>query len=187
MPATTVTRRTIVKTLLALGAGSVLSPYIAAFAEDGKKISLPAWDEKPSLETFRALSTLVTLHDDLDEDACADMHKVFLDEPWGAEHIVRLYRKIRQALEKGVTREKSPGMKDADWKLDDAEKWFAEHLLTTWYLGIYYHQERPTRRITYENALMFAAIEGVLPIPLIEPVGFGNWSEPPPGAESEEQ
>ena len=176
-----VTRRTLVKTLLALGAGSVFSSYLAGFPGGGKVLAAEG-DGKPSLETFKALSTLVTLHDDLDPDTVERMYKVFMDEPWGPEHTVRLHDKITTALAAGVARKKRPPMKNPAWKLDDGEKWFADHLLTTWYLGIYYHAERPTQRIAYENALMFAPLRGLMPIPYLEPVGFGNWAEPPKDA-----
>ena len=59
------------------------------------------------------------------------------------------------------------------------QAWFTSHLLSTWYLGIYYHEQRPTRRVAYETALMFDAIRGRLPIPFVEATGFGVWSEPP--------
>jgi hypothetical protein len=174
-----VTRRKLLKTLLALGVGSVFSSCLTGFAGSLEKIPVKSGDGKPSLETFTALSSLVTLHDDLDPETVKKMHAVFMDEPWGPDHIVRLHRKIVEGLAKRIDRKKHPLGQDGAWKLDEGEKWFAGHLLTTWYLGIYYHGERPTQRITFENALMFKAVEGLLPVPYLQPVGFGKWAEPP--------
>lgn len=170
-----ITRRRLVKTLLALGAGSVFSSYLP-FAPAGGKVWAQLGAEKPTLELFHELSRLVTLKDDLDADTVKKMYKVFMDEPWGPEHITAVSSRIKAALAAGGQRRM---LKDPSWKFTEGEKWFAEHLLTTWYLGIYYHEERPTQRITYEHALMFRALEGKLPIPYLEPTGFGKWAEAP--------
>ncbi len=164
------------KTLLALGAGSVFFSTLSPFARDGGKVWAFLGDSTPSLETFAALSSLITLHDDLDADSIARMYKVFMDEPWAPEHIEGLHKKIIGALS---DEKKRPSLKDPVWKFTDGESWFAGHLLTTWYLGIYYHEERPTQRILYENALQFRAIKGVMPIPYLENVGYGAWTSPP--------
>jgi hypothetical protein len=68
---------------------------------------------------------------------------------------------------------------DPAWQLDDGEKWFINHLLTTWYLGIYYHEQRPMQLISREKALIFDAARGAIPIPLFEATGFGAWVDPP--------
>lgn len=176
MRKTAITRRKLVKTLLALGAGGVSLSQIAPFA-GGKKVWAFLGGTPPSLETFSAVSTFVTLHDDLSPEAVARLHKVFMDEPWGPEHISGIYKKTAQALRD----KKRPLLKDPAWEFTQGESWFAGHLLTTWYLGIYYHEERPTQRLLYEDALMFSATRDVLPVPYLEPVGFGAWAEPPPG------
>lgn len=107
------------------------------------------------------------------------MYKVFMDEPWAPEHINGLHKKIARALGEGS--KKRASLKDPSLKFTDGEVWFAEHLLTTWYLGIYYHQERPTQRILYETALEFSATKGVMPIPYLENVGYGAWTQAPKG------
>ena len=92
-----------------------------------------------------------------------------MNEPWGAEHISGAYRKLRQQPNESATVE----------KLTEGEGWFVSHLLTTWYLGVYYHEKRPTQRVTYEHALMFDAVKDWLPIPLLESTGPGNWQKSP--------
>lgn len=171
-----VTRRQIVKTLSALGAGSVFLSLAAPAAAQNKALSL-VFGEGATLQEFTTLSKIVTLRDDLPQEALEKMYAVFKGEPWMTEHVAGLNGKIRRKLE--GSGEKRPPMKDPAWKFSDGEKWFASHLLTTWYLGIYYHEERPTQRVLFEDALMFDALRGVLPVTYLEPTGFGNWAEPP--------
>jgi hypothetical protein len=177
LPKRLYSRRTILKTLLALGAGGVSLVYRDTLAAaDNRRIALPAGGAKEAtLEVFTALSAIVTLHDDLDSDAAARMHKIFMDEPWGPDHIVRSYNKLRAAL----GNKSRAVLTEPSWQLDEGERWFVGHLLTTWYLGIYYHNERPTQRVTYEHALMFAPVRGVIPIPFFENTPFGEWADPP--------
>lgn len=164
------------KTLLALSAGGVSLSWWSAFAADGAKIAVPSGEAtKATLEVFTSLSKLVTLHDDLDPVTVAHMYKVFMAEPWAPDHILRVYNKIHSAL---GDKNRKP-LKDPSWQLDEGEKWFAGHLLTTWYLGIYYHDKLPTQRITFEHALMFRPVQGIIPIPFFENTPFGEWADPP--------
>jgi hypothetical protein len=175
-------RRQIVKTLLALGAGGVsLASYWDAFAGDAGLVRMALGaEEKATLEVFTALSRMITLRDNLDAETTRRMYKVFMDEPWGREHVLRLHKKLSAALAAGADRKKL-SLKDEKWQLDDGEKWFAGHLLTTWYLGVYYHEKRPKQRVAYETALMFDTIRGIIPVPLVEAAGFGTWTAPPAG------
>ena len=169
------------KTLLALSAGSVSLAYWNSFSGDAGLVRLAlAGEEKATLEVFSALSTMITLRDNLDTETTKRMYKVFMDEPWGPDHILRLHKKISTAIAAGADRKELP-LKDEKWQLEDGEKWFAGHLLTTWYLGVYYHEKRPTQRVAYETALMFDALRGVIPIPLVDAAGFGTWTSPPEG------
>ena len=177
-----ITRRKLIKTLLALGAGSVFfSTLPAAVAADDSKIWALFGDSLPPPETFAALSTFITLHDDLDADSMQRMYKVFMDEPWAPEHIKSLHKKISRAL--GDGNKTLPRPEDKSWKFNKGESWFMDHLLTTWYLGIYYHQERPTQRILYETALEFRATKGSVATPYVENVGYGAWTKAPEGVE----
>ena len=164
------------KTLLALSAGGVSLSWCQAFADDGAKVRIAVGEAtEATLELFTALSTIVTLHDDLDPDTTKNMYKVFMEEPWAPEHMLRVYNKVHKALgnKKRIT------LKDKSWQLDEGERWFSNHLLTTWYLGIYYHDKRPTQRVTFEHALMFSAVRGIIPIPFFENTPFGEWANPP--------
>jgi hypothetical protein len=72
----------------------------------------------------------------------------------------------------------------AQTKLAYGETWFISHLVTTWYIGAYYHPERATQWITLQKALMYRPVQRLIPKPYYESVGFGNWVNPP-GPESQ--
>lgn len=170
------------KTLLALSAGGVSLAYWNSFSGDAGLVRLALGaEEKATLEVFSALSSMITLRDNLDAETTRRMYKVFMDEPWAPDHILRLHKKLGAAIAAGADRKKL-SLKDEKWQLDDGEKWFAGHLLTTWYLGIYYHEKRPTQRITFEYALMFDSVRGLVPIPFFENTPFGEWGDPPKSA-----
>ncbi|NBX04213.1 MAG: hypothetical protein EBR02_09205 [Alphaproteobacteria bacterium] len=175
MPEIRLTRRKLVQMLALLGAGGATWRYWQHFAQDETVIKAPAAPadaEHPSLQIFAALCAMVTLRDDLDHETTKKMYDVFMDEPWGPQHIAGAYQKMYHAL----------GGKKPATKLSDGESWFVSHLLTTWYLGIYYHEKRPTQRITYEHALMFNIIRELAPIPFIDSTGFGHWAHAPESA-----
>ncbi len=122
------------------------------------------------------LCAFVTLQDDLDPDVMKQIYKALMDEPWGPSHITRLHTKIGARLAQDAGRTPLQG---AEWQLDDGEKWFARHVLEIWYTGHYENAERPTQRIIYGDALMYRAVAGALNVPMVQPLGFGNWEKPP--------
>lgn len=176
-----ISRRRLLKTILTLGAGGVFLS-LPQFLTTNGIIHAAADDQLSSVEIFTEVSRFVTLREKLDPDALQNMYDIFKDEPWSQEHAAGIHRKITGFLAQDFTK-KRPPVTDESWKFTDGEKWFAEHLLTTWYLGIYYHQDRPTQRVLYEEALMYEALDGILPIPFLENVGFGAWTAPPEGVE----
>ena len=52
--------------------------------------------------------------------------------------------------------------------LAPGERWFVSHLVSIWYLGVYYHEQRSIQRITSDGALMYEAVRGLLPAPYVE-------------------
>jgi hypothetical protein len=177
------TRRQVVKTLLAIGAGSSYVAYVHFFTGNTVSVSGIKKAEKVTPEIFSNLCSLVTLRDKHDPGMTAHMYKVFMDEPWGPDHILRIYNKISAALPAYAGKKKRPPLADPQWKLNAGEKWFVGHLLTTWYLGIYYHEQRATQLISSEKALMFDMTRGVIPVPFYEATGFGAWADPPDNKE----
>jgi len=176
------TRRQAAVVLVAVCGGTA-----AAWWEAGRwqrtrlELSLPPPGDPnaPSFEVFMALSRIVLLRDRLDEQAARQMYRLFMDEPWGPKHIHTAYAALRAAIiERNHRADRTA---PAPLKmLGPHETWFISHLVTTWYLGIYYHEQRPTQRVTYAHALMFEAIRGTLPIPYLENTGYGAWAELPP-------
>lgn len=177
------TRRQIIKSLIALGAGSTLLLYWRSLPrDDDVSIAVLDGDGKPTLEVFSFLSSIVTLRDDLNPVMMKRMYEIFLAEPWGPDHMLRCYRKIMAALPK-VKDTKRPPLKNDSWQFDKGEQWFLGHLLKTWYTGIYYNEERPSQIISYDHALMFAATKGYVPIPFLDATAFGKWATPPDSSE----
>jgi Membrane bound FAD containing D-sorbitol dehydrogenase len=133
----------------------------------------------PSYEVFLALSRIVLMRSKLDEAIARKLFDVFSDEPWGLKHIGHAYAVLRNEVVAANNR-KQDGPAPLS-RLGEGEQWFVGHLVTTWYLGIYYHEQRPTQRITYAGALMFDAVTGLLPVTYFESVGYGSWIAPPDG------
>lgn len=177
------TRRQVIQTLLALCAGGVcLLGHDAAAGNTGFRGSWNNAHHDPSLENFRDLSVFITLQDDLDPQAVRDIHEILMDEPWGPSHMKRLHTKIGAALERDAHIRDSTDMQDAAWQFDEGEKWFARHVLEIWYTGLYLNSARPRARVIYDAALMFRCAPA-LPVPLVQPLGFGNWALPPENKE----
>jgi hypothetical protein len=170
--------------MLAVLAGGTAAAFWAMPHGDHSSLELvlpePGDHNAPSFEVFAALSRIVMLRADLDLDLARRMYSVFMAEPWGPKHIGTAYARLRQAIiaRSKVLNDAEPVPLD---DLDSGEKWFVSHLLVTWYLGVYYHEQRPTQRITLDGALMFDAVRGLMPKPFIEDVGFGAWADVPPG------
>jgi hypothetical protein len=175
------TRRQLALVLLATVGGAPLAYWSVARRDpDAVDLDLPPLGafENPSFEVFLALCRIVLARDDLDAKLAQRIYRVLLDEPWGQKHIATSYSALRQAIiQSGTGRHRDKPAPVA--VLQAGERWFVSHLLTTWYLGIYYHRERPTQRVAYDNALMYDAVRGLIPRPFVGQLDYGRWSEPP--------
>ncbi|MEM6587111.1 MAG: sugar dehydrogenase complex small subunit [Pseudomonadota bacterium] len=132
----------------------------------------------PSFEVFYRLSQLVTLRDDLDVAYSKDVFAAFQGEPWVEKHISTSYAMITALLEGQTEKTISPIF--AEEFFEFGERWFVSHLLTTYYLGVYYHDERPNRRVTYDKALMFELLADYRPVPGFSDGAPGDWVKTPP-------
>jgi hypothetical protein len=175
------TRRQITIGLLGTVGGGAAAVWSSSWS-DRTQLDLelpPAGNPfNPTYEVFLALSKIVLARPQLDDALARRLYQVFMEEPWGTKHVGHAYAVFRNALLKAdqAAGERAPVELSA---LDAGERWFVAHLVTTWYLGIYYHEQRPTRRITLAGALMYDAVRGVVPIPYHDSIGFGGWTEPP--------
>jgi hypothetical protein len=176
------TRRRAITILIAVCGGATVAWWERAgsgLPELELSLPSPGILGTASFEVFMALSRIVLLRDDLDRQMAQRLFKLIMDEPWAPKHIHNAYATLRAAIikrNKAADRENPASLN----VLGAGEKWFVSHLVTTWYLGIYYHEQQPTRRVAYSEALMFDAIRGVVPIPYLESTGFGAWADAPP-------
>lgn len=183
------TRRKLLLALATCGVGYYM-------AQKGEQRNLPLEDASTlfdialpedeingdSFAVFLALSSIVTARTSLDIEIAKKMHRVFLEEPWGKEHILSTYRQLLEILGAGPF-SNPPIDSSSRRQLGGAQRWFASHLLATWYLGIYYHESQPAQRITFEHALMFDAVKFSYPVPFVGATGFGRWSVEPTGVD----
>lgn len=175
------TRRQVVKTLVALGLGGIAAPLVRAGAQAAEKPAF-RWNfdsHEPTPENFADLCAFITLTDDLDPGMMKEIYRLMMDEPWGPSHITRLHTKISAELKKDPAGKKRPAADKQAFGFDEGETWFAGHLLMAWYTGMYFNASRPRVRVAYEKALMYRAVEGRMPVPMLEPAGFGGWTKLP--------
>ena len=128
-----------------------------------------------SKQHFRTLCIYLTAFRQLDESMLQQIYDTLLHEPWGREHIRRLLNKLFPDIEHSA-KPRTPYFVVRN--LDDAERWFAGHILTTWMTGIYYH-ETGNRTISYEHALMYESLKDIRPVPGMSRESFGFWQHPP--------
>jgi hypothetical protein len=141
--------------------------------------------EAPDLAVFERLCEIVCLAPSLDPVTTVRLYDLIKVEPWGLHHVGAVYGKL--LAHRGVDGRPRPlNSLLHEGHLSEGEAWFVSHLLTTWYLGIYYHESQPEPvRVSFETSRMWAALKGH-----VEPPGFstaapGDWSRPPPGATGE--
>lgn len=160
--------------LLAALAALVLVPAVPHLALAAPKEAPAVADD---LDTFIRLCVIVTGVERLDRETAARILELIRAEPWGKEHLAQIGAKL---LPSGKplppTREKLLNPE----RFNEGERWFIGHLLTTWFTGIYYHQQG-NHVVTYRNALMHVALEDVRPVPGHCNGTFGFWSAPPAG------
>jgi hypothetical protein len=127
-------------------------------------------------DKFYALSRILAGRRNLSRSASDRLFPYFAEEPWGLDNLARTLDLLLAGLRKPGAPQRTAT--EIVPELDPDTRWFAEHVLTTWYLGIYYH-ERLVRRVLYEDALQWEAVKGLVPIPGMSGQAFGYWTEPP--------
>jgi len=132
-----------------------------------------------TLEQFRILSIYLTRYARLNPEMLRAIHTTLMHEPWGPEHLARLLHRLFPDL---PTSSKPRTQLLVPRNLDDAERWFAGHILTTWMTGIYYH-ETGNHTISYEHALMYESLKDIRPVPGMSDLPFGFWQDPPTARE----
>lgn len=133
-------------------------------------------------QAFVTISVFLTGVKNLDLEIARKIYDHLRAEPWGKQHLELITVKISPLL-------MSESLVVPRWQLlhptrfSETEHWFIQHILTTWYTGIYYF-ENTAQFVTYQHALMNVALQDVRPTPGVSDGNYGFWSEPPAGAES---
>lgn len=171
-----VSRRRVVSALALLTMGQLVPCF--AWADTQKNSDVLA-----SFDTFMRLSRFITQVDRLDNETGQKIYSHIFSEPWGKEHLLQIeekWRELQAENQSVVTLKQLLATKHFQSENAKGERWFMDHLLTTWFTGIYYHQSG-NHVITYRNALMHTALEDVRPVPGYCAGPFGYWAKPPEG------
>lgn len=132
-------------------------------------------------QAFVTISVFLTGVKQLDLEIAREIFTHLLAEPWGKEHLEQITVKLSPLL-------MAESMVVPRWQLlhptrfTGTEHWFIQHILTTWYTGIYYFEDT-SLFVAYQRALMNVALQDVMPTPGFSDGAFGFWSQLPPGAE----
>lgn len=132
---------------------------------------------RPIAEQFWVLSRLVTGRDGLSRKNAERMFPLFAAEPWGENNVSALLRKTLDGLSDPRLPNTVSELMDIGL-LDEDQLWFATHLMTTWYLGIYYFEGRE-ERVLYEDALMWEVVADFVQVPGFSEQEYGYWTNPP--------
>jgi len=153
--------------------GSLLSNDDFSFSlPDIKNVGMP------TLEVFTTLSQIVTLHQFLDKKSVETLFNALLKEHSNQFNILKTYKALRALLLKGVKKENLQHQIQKG-NIAKGEKWFVQHLITTWYTGIYYVEGQEPIRLFHQEALVWKPLKGIVPIPFVENIDFGLWSKHP--------
>ena len=131
-------------------------------------------------DLFYDLSRYVTARSTLDAKV-ANLHfEHFRREEWGWVTAARLYALIDNELRNGLA--SVPELLVAN-KLPQLEQWYAQHLFDAWYEG-FYRYDGAEVRVTFADALMWRAVEGIVPVLGHSDREYGFWAEPPAPGDS---
>jgi hypothetical protein len=166
---TDISKRKFVCLFAALWVSAELSHF--AWAE-------PSGNDTQDFNAFIQLSALLTGTSHLNLDIARKIQALIVAEPWGREHLTQVAAKLK--FLNSAAGAQTPLQAIDSLRFSSGERWFINHLLTTWITGIYYHQIG-VQLVTYQQALMFTALDGVRPPPGQCMGEFGYWSSAPAG------
>jgi hypothetical protein len=136
----------------------------------------PREARKPlDFELFYDLSRYITARSQLDRRVAQLHFEYFRREEWGGVTAARLYAVIQSELDTGLA--SVPELLAAR-KLPELEHWYAQHVLDAWYEG-FYRYDGAEVRVTFADALMWKAVEGIVPVQGMSEAEYGFWAEPP--------
>lgn len=124
---------------------------------------------------FYDLSRFVTARVELDRDLARALFDLFRQEEWAWANAASLYGIIHDELKTGIG--SAPELLARGW-LSDGDLWFGQHVLEAWYEGFYRFEGREIR-VTYEGALMWEAVAGIVPVQGLSDAEYGYWATRP--------
>lgn len=133
------------------------------------------------LNAFMRLSENLTGVFGLDQETALKILELIRAEPWGENHLAQIGRRVLPVFSDIPLSTAARQQLFDSRRFSEGERWFIGHLLTTWFIGIYYHQTGD-HLIDYRGALMHVALQDIRSIPGHCDGVFGFWSEPPAGA-----
>lgn len=148
--------------------GLLLSEEMTSSVQQG------ALTESESLLTqFVGFSQFLTGQSELNAEATQIIFETLSQELWGTDHLKRVLDKYHQ-----VKANEYASLEAFYASLDEGERWFAGHVLTTWLTGMYFYQNEQ-RVLTYDQALMFEGFEDIYPHSQNCELPFGYWQQAP--------
>jgi len=167
-----ITRRNLLKILLVL-----LNPALFLTSVKGNSVEqkLTENEENFSFDKFFWLSQIITKQNNLDEKTARKIYQLIMDEPYGIEHLNRVYMQLKLQQTK-AKEEQRIVIKPANFS--GGNKWFISHLLLTWYTGVYYH-DRGNQHVSLKHALMYTKLENYRFPPTYCSGKPGIWKAPP--------
>lgn len=143
-------------------------------------IAVPPETKPLPFDLFYDLSRFITANAALDTKVAHQHFEHFRREEWGGVTAARVYARINAELRNGLG---SALELLAANKLPELEQWYAQHIFDAWYEGFYRYDGAETR-ITFADALMWKAVEGIVPVLGYSDREYGFWAEPPAAGNS---
>lgn len=141
-------------------------------------LTLPS-DEAIDFDVFYRFCQLVTAQVDLDLDVARSIYDLNQEEPWGIFHASSIYRKIVSNKPVIGPAPTLPNMIEND-EFSEGEEWYLTHLMTTWLMGIYYHESKTEPvRVSFNAPLMRQVVADFIPVPGASEFAPGYWAHNP--------
>lgn len=146
-------------------------------------LNLPELDapytDNVEFDVFYRLCQLILGQVDLNQEVAQKIYRLNNKEQWGRFHAASIYQLITDRYYDSEKAETLPLLVQKGL-FKEAEEWYLTHLLTTWHLGIYYHDDTPEPiRVSFSSSLMWQAVEGVIPVPGMSNFEPQYWAKAP--------
>lgn len=155
-----------------LSATMIALPLLPQMLWANNELESSISDLDDEIVKFMSLSATLIPNSNLNREAGLKIMSKLQSEPWGKEHLSRVLQKF------SIGESSQASVEDAFASLDQGERWFVGHLLTTWVTGIYFH-ESGNHVVSYSQALMHVSLRDIYPEPNMCDSDFAYWQKPP--------